>query len=310
MRTNSFKFGNRSISVFLYHDVNDSPSEFGAEFNLTVSNKLFRKQLSWIESNYSIISPSDLLDDKNLPPNPALITFDDGFEGAFENGIKYLNQKGLPALVFLNMGNILNNTPLISSIAAFLEKKGNTYKELFQNIFLQKPFHLNLTPEILVEIQQSIYDFNMDEIQKYQGSIATVEILKKWENCKNVFYGNHLYEHWNSSSLDSDEFEFQFTENRRKLSLFKNSIDFFSFPNGQPDLCFSNVHIKALRDFGCKKIFFSSGGTNLMNAEFIFNRIDMTNYEYNTFKMFYRVAMTRVNHTLPRKASILIRRFL
>jgi len=300
----------QNLSIFLYHDVNDDPSEFGAEFNLTVSNKLFQKQVSWIMSKYSIISPLDLLENRPLPPNPALITFDDGFAGAFENGIKYLDQEGLPSLVFLNMGNILNNTPMISSIAAYLEKNGEAHEELFQSIGLQKPFHLNLTPAMLFKLEQSISDLNMDEILNYQGGMATIEILMKWVNCKNVFFGNHLYEHWNSASLDSAEFKFQFEENRRALSHFKNSIDFFSFPNGQPDLCFSNSHIEALHHFGCKKIFFSSGGTNPMDRAFILNRIDMTTYEHNTFKMFFRVAMTKVIYKLPRKASIVVRRYL
>ncbi|MDP4681122.1 MAG: hypothetical protein NWS46_12250, partial [Cyclobacteriaceae bacterium] len=115
------KYLKQNLSIFLYHDVNDYPSEFGTEFNLTVSNRLFQEQVSWIKSKYSIISPLDLLENRPLPPNPALITFDDGVLGAFENGIKYLDHEGIHSLIFINMGNILYNTTMISSIAAFLE---------------------------------------------------------------------------------------------------------------------------------------------------------------------------------------------
>ncbi len=296
------------LTIFLYHDVSDNPSDFGKEFNLTVSNKMFQKQVSWINKNYSVISPLSLVSNDELPPKPALITFDDGFYGAFENGIRYLDSRGLPSLIFLNMGSILNGSPMISSIAAFIEKNGVAHEELYQSLGLHKPFHLNLTPAVFLKIQKSMSDFNFDEILNYQGRLATMEILKKWENCKNIFFGNHLYEHWNSASLDSAEFKFQFEENRRELSQFKNSIDFFSFPNGQPDLCFSNSHIEALYHLGCKKVFFSSGGTNPMVREFVLNRIDMTIYEHNTFKMFFRVAMTKAIYKLPRKASIIVRR--
>lgn len=300
----------KGLTVFLYHDINDQPSQFGRDYNLTVSKKLFRKQINWITNNYSVISPRDLISGKQLPENAALITFDDGFEGAFENGISYLESLKIPCIVFLNMSSIEKEIPLISSVATYLQRKAGRFGNLFERLGLKTPFHLNLTPEIYSKIQSEIPDLDLDEIVQYQGKLANLVTLKKWENSNYVFLGNHLYEHWNSASLDSGEFEFQFKENRKKLSNFKNSIDLFSFPNGQPDLCFSNLHVQALNHFGCKRIFFSLGGTNSADVGFLFNRTDLTTYEHNEFKMYYRIAMTRLIHKLPRKAAVVIRRFL
>lgn len=301
---------NKGLTVFLFHDVNDQPSQFGIDYNLTVSNKLFRKQIKWITDNFSVISPIDLISGKSLADNAALITFDDGFEGAFQNGISYLTSMKIPCIVFLNMSSIEKASPLISSIATYLQKSSDRFGSIFKKLGLITPFHINLTPDIYSKIQLEIPDLDFNEINLYQGKLANLETLKKSENSGYVFLGNHLYEHWNSASLNSAEFEFQFKENRRRLSDFKNSIDFLSFPNGQPDLCFSKANVQALKDFGCKKIFFSSGGTNSIHADIVFNRMDMTAYEHNKLKMFYRIAITRFAGELAKRAAFAIRRFL
>lgn len=308
MNTNILAGTKNGLTVFLYHDVSDNPSQFGLDYNLTVSNELFRKQINWIKDNYSIISPLALIDNSKLPDNSALITFDDGFEEAFQNGISYLESMKIPSIVFLNLASIEKEVPLISSIGTYLEKnKKNT--RISDGLGLKTPFHLNLTPIIYSKICTKEGELNFRKINNYQGKMADLNTLKKWEDSGFTFYGNHLYEHWNSQALTNDEFEFQFKENRDKLSVFKNSIDFFSFPNGQPELCFSERHIVALRDFGCKKIFFSSGAINHDRTVFLFNRMDLTTYEYNKFKLFYRVIITQFKNKFLKRVANLLRRF-
>lgn len=300
----------RNLSVFLFHDVNDEPSQFGVDYNLTVSQDLFKKQISWIKSKYTVVSPIDLLHDEPLPLNPALITFDDGFEGAFENGIKYLDEQGLPSLVFLNMGNILNNAALISSIGTFLERNEIISNSLLQDLGLEKPYHLNLNPTILEKIRGEIIKFDMSEIQKYQGKIASVETLKKWEDCKNVFYGNHLYEHYNVAALSTSEFKELVIKNNSELKEFNNSLKFFSFPNGQPELCFNSDDVDLLKELGLEKVFFSSGAVNSIGSDFLLNRMDLTTYEYNTLKLNYRVKLTQYKKKNLKRVSGLLRRFV
>lgn len=305
-----FSDSKKHLSVFLYHDITNDVSQFSHDYNLSVSVNVFKKQIDWILNNFIVISPIELTENKEVPEKPALITFDDGFEGAFENGIKYLSSLNIPSLVFLNMSNIEKELPLVSSIGVFLEKHCMAYSEILDKLGLKRPFHLHLTPSIYEKFELANIVLDFEEINQYQGKFATLDTLNRWANNDLVFYGNHLYEHWNSSALTKDEFEFQYKKNKEKLLLYKNYIDFFSFTNGQPGLCFSQREVDSLKDLGCKRVFFSSGENNLNKTDYLLNRMELTNYEYNKFKLFYRVFIARVKSRSLKRVANIFRRYI
>lgn len=299
---------NKELSVFLYHEVIDHPSQFCADYNLNVAPKMFRKQIDWINNHYNIVSPKDIYNTTSLPPKAALITFDDGFKGAFENGLTYLEEQGIPSVMFLNMGHLVDKTPLISAVAIYLSRysgkslKGLTFSET-------NGFHLSLSPSIYSEILGENPNFDYSDILKYQGELADLDLLQEFAKSKLLFYGNHLYRHWNSASLTLDEFHFNFKENKYRLSQFPNSINFFSFPNGQPGNCFDESHILTLNSLGCDKVYYSSGGINLNSDSYLLNRLDLTEYEYNNMKLRLRTLTSRLTNKYLRMVSALARKF-
>jgi hypothetical protein len=295
------------LLIFLYHEVNDAPSKFCIDFNLNVTPKLFRKQIDWINNNFKIISPTDLESGSPLPPNAAMITFDDGFAGAFENGVAYLDKLEIPSIMFLNMGHILNKTPLISSIAIYLSKylegiQLDNNKKNFNNL------HLSFNYEMRDKFLKKQPNFDYSKIDLYQGKLASLDMLEKFSKSKFLFYGNHLFNHWNSLALTADEFKFNFLENQSSLSHFDNFIDYFSFPNGQPDLCFNESHLSYLKALGCKRVFYSSGQKNLNSNDYLLNRMDLTRYEYNNFKLRVRVLISIFTNKIIKRASIILRK--
>ena len=87
----------------------------------------------------------------------------------------------------------------------------------------------------------------------------------------NVFYGNHLYEHWNYFSLNRDEFIYQYSKNREELGQFKNHLDYFAFTNGMhPDL---DITHNIFSKLGTNKIFTSKNGFNKNHGEFVLGRV-------------------------------------
>ena len=71
-------FGN-SLTVFCYHDVTDTPSDFSRENALNVPPDAFNFQIEYIKKNFNLIEPKQLLE-QSIPSNAALVTFDDGFK--------------------------------------------------------------------------------------------------------------------------------------------------------------------------------------------------------------------------------------
>jgi hypothetical protein len=300
---------NNKLIIFLYHEVNDTPSKFCRDFNLNVSPKLFRKQIDWINNNYKIVSPTDLESHFPLPSNAAMIAFDDGFAGAFENGVSYLEKLEIPSIMFLNMGHILDKTPLISSMAIYLSK----YLEDLQidnNLRNINNIHLTFNYAMKNDFLKKNHNFDFSKIDLYQGKLASIDMLEKYSKSKFLFYGNHLYNHWNSLALTENEFKFNFHENQSSLLQFDNYINYFSFPNGQPTICFNESHLSYLKSLGCKRVFYSSGQINLNSNNYLLNRMDLTKYEYNSFKLRFRVLISMFSNQFIKRLSIIFRKLL
>jgi hypothetical protein len=282
------------LTVFLYHDIGDDASEFASNHYLCVSNKTFEKQVNWIKNHFNIIHPDDLLANKKLPDYPALITFDDGFKGAFENGISYLIANHIPSLMFLNMGCISTGNPIVSSIACYLAEKKKGFEKFAERVGLKKPYHLTMTPAYYKQFLAENEDFDMEEVVKYQGALADLTIIRDFNNRQWVVYGNHLFDHWNASALTSDEFQENYIKNQEVLALLGNDIKMFAFPNGQPYTCFSQKQIDSLHSMGAARAFYSSGYLNKDGDAFLLNRTALTELDNSEKKLWSRYHIARI----------------
>ena len=56
------------LTIFCYHDVSSSPSEFSHKYDLNVSPDTFDFQIDFINKNFNVISPDDLSTNK-MPKN-------------------------------------------------------------------------------------------------------------------------------------------------------------------------------------------------------------------------------------------------
>ena len=74
----------------------------------------FKGQLEYLEKNYKIIDPSDLINNevKDLKDNLCLLTFDDGFKDHVEFVLPELEKKNLKACFFPPAAPVIENTLL------------------------------------------------------------------------------------------------------------------------------------------------------------------------------------------------------
>ena len=286
----SFKLGisyKNKVSVFLFHEVSNFPSEFSIQNKLNVDLNTFKTQINWIQKRFNIIHPSMLLNAEFIPDRSAIISFDDGMLSVFDYALPYLKDNNIPSVMFLNMSHIVNSTPLISAEVLFLDKSGHLTKFMKEKN-ITPPAYLNISPQQLIEFRSAQETYYMEQIQAYQGPLATLETIKKWNDSKLIVYGNHLYEHWNSTALTEKEFVDSIRNNSKSLSELNNYIEFFAFPNGQPMSCFTNEYVKLLHNLGLKKVFYSSGGVNSNKNNFLINRIALFEDDNTPYKLFRR----------------------
>jgi peptidoglycan/xylan/chitin deacetylase (PgdA/CDA1 family) len=95
---------NRHVTIVMYHYVRDlERSRFPAIKGLSIER--FCRQLDHIQARYTPITVDDLLEalsspKKELPPNPILLTFDDGYCDHFANVFPFLDARGIQGCFF------------------------------------------------------------------------------------------------------------------------------------------------------------------------------------------------------------------
>jgi peptidoglycan/xylan/chitin deacetylase (PgdA/CDA1 family) len=93
----------QQVTIIMYHYVRDlSCSRYPQIKGLPLSD--FRRQVDYVQEQYNVIGADRLIqaatEDVELPPQAALLTFDDGYLDHFTNVFPLLDAEGLPGCFF------------------------------------------------------------------------------------------------------------------------------------------------------------------------------------------------------------------
>jgi peptidoglycan/xylan/chitin deacetylase (PgdA/CDA1 family) len=104
--------GAQALSILMYHKVNDIPDN-----PTTVPVARFDEQLERLaELGYHVVGLEAVLEHYGrgvpLPANAVLITFDDGYRDTLENAMPVLAKHGYPAVIFIPVAYMDDETPL------------------------------------------------------------------------------------------------------------------------------------------------------------------------------------------------------
>ena len=272
------------LTVFCYHDVSVNPSEFSLRYGLNVPPDIFEFQINFINDNFNVIGPDDLLSD-NIPENAALITFDDGFKSYFRTAVPILKKYAIPSVMFLNMAPVKGEI-FWSGLITYLCDKTIDFPKFLN---LRKDLNEDAKPKFLFcskEIVNSYLDLKnktfKKEVDEFVGEFADLHDLKSFSDSNLVFFGNHLYKHYVSLLLSDNELLESYKKNETELKKYSNYRNLFSFPFGQPDTCFSNHQIELLLKNGAQRIFSSYPLMNSNTNSKYLHRIPL--YAYNNRK--------------------------
>jgi peptidoglycan/xylan/chitin deacetylase (PgdA/CDA1 family) len=133
---------NRKVTIVMYHYVRDlERSRFPAIKGLTIER--FIRQLDYIQGNYDLITIEDLFNaisspHKYLPPNPILLTFDDGYSDHFLNVFPLLGERGIRGCFFPSAQAVLEHRVLdVNKIQFVLASVPNAWQlldEVFESL--------------------------------------------------------------------------------------------------------------------------------------------------------------------------------
>jgi hypothetical protein len=275
----------KKITVFLFHEITNNPSQFQREFKLYHSLKEFKKIIKWISKNYKIISPDNL---HKITTRSALITFDDGFHGSFKFAVPYLIKKKIHSIHFINMSPIINKSVNIVAYSNFMKKNSFLFNNLLKKNNIFKDCHLGITPNLYEKSKK--FFFNKKNLLQYQGKLADLSLIKKYIKSSYVFIGNHLYDHWNALALKKNYFIKEYNKNNLFIKKYLNiQTKFFAFTHGVPYLNFNNSHLKYILSKKNVVNFYSSGGDNVFKNQKLFNRISINFKDINENLIYYKL---------------------
>lgn len=302
-KTPYLKFRNKNkITIFVFHEVNDNPSDYVKENNLNLTINEFKKIVGLIEDNYNLISPK-IIENKNNIENSALITFDDGYLGVFDNALAYLVEKKIHSLHFLNMAPILEKKANISSTIQYLEKFDSNFQKFIKKENLKKPTYLSISPQIFSKFLNEFGGISkniLNKILKFQGKLVDQDKLTYWDKSNYVHYANHLFDHWNTITLDSSNLEYQYFQNLKYLEVYNNFINFFAFTNGQPDTCFNIDNLNILKKINPNLIFAASSGQNKISNKILLDRLGISSIDLDENIFFYKLLRSFFNFKIKK----------
>lgn len=266
-----------ALVAFLYHDVAEHPSEFSRINNLNVSPAVFEKQIGAITRLFNVITPLQLLTGRYDTP-AALVTFDDGMSSYFDNALPIMRRYACPSIVFLNMGPV-DGEPFWAGLVAYLLR----YEAEFVRELTIRSDCSEAGPNILTSPPQLVDEFvgrnDRERIIKaasqFYGGFATRSQLSMVADDPVVYFGNHLYNHYNSVTLTEDELRAAYCRNDAELAGFPNYVEFFSYPFGQRGSCFDSRTNSLLLGLGAKRLFSSTPAVNKDRESKLIHRIPL-----------------------------------
>jgi peptidoglycan/xylan/chitin deacetylase (PgdA/CDA1 family) len=290
------------LTVFTFHEVSDTPSDFLRQYNLSTGIDLFKKQIDWIASRFEIISSYDLLSNR-IPAHAAMVTFDDGWAGSFEHAVPYLADNKIPSLHFLNMAFIDSSEPLLPALIA-CKSKDKEFLDVMDTAGLAPPYFLSITPEILKKYL--IQPNNMNDVLDYQGRSTKTTVLMEWQKNPYVQIGNHLYQHWNSAALTPAELTYQYKLNADVLDKYENSVPLFSIPHGQWGSCFRYADYLLVKSLGAARIFANCGTVNGDKNSSLLDRINISQEIVKPSQLDFRINRSDIlfGSTLQERVSL------
>ena len=280
-----------ALTIFCYHDVSDSPSEFSHNHDLNVPPSIFEYQIGYINKKFNVISPDDLLAGK-IPAHAALITFDDGFKSYFTNAIPILEKHNLPSIIFLNMAPIIGEIFWSGLITYLSENSPDFNQHVATKIKVnlkEKPLFLYCSRKIVNSFLKTKNKTYRDEVNGYVGNFATENDLQSVSTNNLVYFGNHLYNHDVPLLMSDKELLKSYFKNDEELKKYPNSRNMFAFPFGQPDSCFSNRQIELIIENGARKIFSTYPILNSDTSAPYMHRIPLNSFNNTKAKIWFNI---------------------
>ncbi len=301
----------KNLVILLYHGVTGLKNN--GIHNLQgkhISDKVFRDQMEYIKLNCYPISIEDWIQirdyPKDIPDNPVIVTFDDGYENNFSKACPILEELKLPSVFFVSSGLIGTDKMFWVDILEDSINRSNL-KEIEVTLSIKKNFDISSVKtkfQSLKEIKRWCKNENNHEKERVVKEIINVTQVEpnnlinenykilNWDQViemdrNNLFtIGCHGLNHSILTSLTTKELEFDVKESIRIINdQLGKPTTFYSYPEGQINH-FNQKVIGVLKNHGIKCSPSAVQGLNEFEDDLFFLKRLMVGFEDISFPYF------------------------
>jgi peptidoglycan/xylan/chitin deacetylase (PgdA/CDA1 family) len=242
----------RKVLILMYHRFSNSPDPF------KISKDEFEEHLSYLVKHNTVLSLDEVIEARNsgrkLPPNPTVITIDDGYADAYDIAFPLLKKYRIPATLYVITdfldGKIWLWTDLMRYLLCASEAGFFSYEHPNGEIVeaelendLQKLELAARLNAILKKLPNSEKDYRIEEI----AESLEVEIPKKptrefapitWTEAREmdksfVMIESHTVTHPILPNINQEQLEYELVQAKMRLEkILEREVRHFCYPNG------------------------------------------------------------------------------
>jgi peptidoglycan/xylan/chitin deacetylase (PgdA/CDA1 family) len=260
----------KTLTVINYHRIGD-PDQPGFDSfrpNISAHPDMFRQQMEYLIRWFNVIEARDLIQwlkhEKPLPPNAALITFDDGYLDNYTEAYPILREYDLPALIFLTAGHIDTDRPFYWDLAAYCFHHTTQDHIVFpgkKEQFWSNNSQKEQVSTAWIESMKKIPDVEKKKWVEQLPSNLNVSVpanffrnlMMNWDqiremNKNRIEFGGHTINHPILSKVPLDEAFDEIAGSKQKIEHeLGREVQSFAYPNGMTDNFNSDIEMATAR---------------------------------------------------------------
>lgn len=252
------------LTILNYHRVDDAArlgfDTFAQNFSATPAE--FARQMDYVQGHFSVITCEHLSawlrNEKELPPRPALITFDDGYYDNYANAYPILKARKLPAIIFLTTGLVGRDQPFDWDYIAYCFQQTHRRSATLPHlgpVSWTNDVEKKLIIQNCVNALKRIPDLEKQQVLKSLAACLEVDVPNRsftelyltWDQIREmsqngIEMGSHTVNHPILTRIPLGQVETELIHSRQKIeSEIDKPVLAFAYPNGGPSDFSSDV---------------------------------------------------------------------
>jgi len=273
----------RSVQIFGYHRVNDSPDPFFPP----VPTQVFARHMEYVASGCTPLALEEAVErikHDDVPDNAVVVTFDDGYRDNLLNAFPILRQLSIPATIFLateaiGSGKILWHDKVFSAFrettAPFLEDLADPTKKYSLTTLEEKLFAQGVVLKFLRSVsehERTVWITRLTEKLQVEEKQEAGDLMLSWEESKmmhryGVAFGSHTVTHPILSNLSPQEVMVEVNRSKQVIEEKLGApVRAFAYPRGKRE-DFNELTKHILKEAGYLCALSTIFGTNTVGQD-------------------------------------------